>query len=445
MEERMKKYRQLSPERAKVWTEKSPKYQQQQPQQNDGKVPVVYYLCRNQQLEHPHFMEVPLSSPDGLYLRDVIKRFNVLRGKGMASSYSWSCKRSYKNRFVWHDLCEDDLILPAHGAEYVLKGSELCEESNSGRSSPAKKDRLSNPKVLPEPPSSKSQDDPSPPCSMNERYTMNSCDGEPSLPADNPGSSDASIESFSGKISSCKGSLSLTESTINKTDGPADASAQTQENASNTNTPHEYTCRKGVSTDDKSSEFENNEINQVQVSRMNESAEIRVESDPHPPPSTSAPSGGRTDTLISLIRSDVRKLSSFRKLENEECGVPSAKLKPQNMLVQLISCGSISVKDHRFDLIHTYKPRLSLGKLDCMTRNKRLMGLRLEDEEYFCGSWNESAILKEKQSSFFIAERTNNQPGDSVKNKEGPNSRCSKCIQSCTNASLNNVPKKESL
>lgn len=70
MEERMKKYTQLSPERAKVWTEKSPKYQQQrQPKQNDGKVPVVYYLCRNQQLEHPHFMEVSISSPDGLYLR----------------------------------------------------------------------------------------------------------------------------------------------------------------------------------------------------------------------------------------------------------------------------------------------------------------------------------------------------------------------------------------
>lgn len=41
--------------------------------------------------------------------------------------------RSYKNGFVWHDLSEDDLILPAHGNEYVLKGSELFEESNSGK------------------------------------------------------------------------------------------------------------------------------------------------------------------------------------------------------------------------------------------------------------------------------------------------------------------------
>lgn len=40
--------------------------------------------------------------------------------------------RSYKSGYVWHDLCDDDLILPAHGNEYVLKGSELFEESNSG-------------------------------------------------------------------------------------------------------------------------------------------------------------------------------------------------------------------------------------------------------------------------------------------------------------------------
>lgn len=41
--------------------------------------------------------------------------------------------RSYKTGFVWHDLCEDDLIQPASGNEYVLKGSELVEESSSGK------------------------------------------------------------------------------------------------------------------------------------------------------------------------------------------------------------------------------------------------------------------------------------------------------------------------
>jgi hypothetical protein len=91
---------------------------------------VVYYLSRNGHLEHPHFMEVALSSPDGLYLRgtndalpahasfswcfafrfhgvervlccvavaavraDVIDRLDALRGKGMARMYSWASKR----------------------------------------------------------------------------------------------------------------------------------------------------------------------------------------------------------------------------------------------------------------------------------------------------------------------------------------------------------------
>ncbi|GKB86108.1 upstream of flc-like protein [Tanacetum coccineum] len=108
-----------SPEHTKVWTE--PHSTNNKPR----KVAVVYYLSRNGNLEHPHFIEVPLSSSDGLYLRDVTDRLNSLRGKGMASLYSWSSKRSYKNGFVWHDLSENDFIYPAHGQEYVLKGSEL--------------------------------------------------------------------------------------------------------------------------------------------------------------------------------------------------------------------------------------------------------------------------------------------------------------------------------
>ncbi|KAK2997142.1 hypothetical protein RJ639_025863, partial [Escallonia herrerae] len=76
-----------SPERTKVWTEPPNKHKP------DRKVPIVYYLSRNGQLEHPHFIEVPLSpSSDGLYLSDVISRLNTLRGKGMATMYSWSSK-----------------------------------------------------------------------------------------------------------------------------------------------------------------------------------------------------------------------------------------------------------------------------------------------------------------------------------------------------------------
>ncbi|KAI3718857.1 hypothetical protein L6452_19742 [Arctium lappa] len=100
-----------NPEHTKVWTE---------PPSNNNKprrVPVVYYLSRNGNLEQPHFVEVPLSSSsDGLYLQDVIDRLNSLcreemaeltdvidclnslRGNGMATLYSWSSKRLVRLR-----------------------------------------------------------------------------------------------------------------------------------------------------------------------------------------------------------------------------------------------------------------------------------------------------------------------------------------------------------
>ncbi|XP_076919629.1 protein SOSEKI 5-like [Bidens hawaiensis] len=91
------------------------------------KVPVLYYLTRNGHIEHPHLIDVPRSSVDGLYLRDVMNTLNYHRGKGMANMYSWSCKRSYKNGYVWHDLSEDDLIDVTNSHDYVLKGAELLQ------------------------------------------------------------------------------------------------------------------------------------------------------------------------------------------------------------------------------------------------------------------------------------------------------------------------------
>ncbi|KAG5611607.1 hypothetical protein H5410_022888 [Solanum commersonii] len=93
------------------------------------KVQVVYYLSRNGQLEHPHYIEVTHLGHQHLRLKDVIDRLTVLRGRGMPSLYSWSCKRSYKNGYVWNDLAENDFICPSEGAEYVLKGSEIIEGS----------------------------------------------------------------------------------------------------------------------------------------------------------------------------------------------------------------------------------------------------------------------------------------------------------------------------
>ncbi|KAJ9564796.1 hypothetical protein OSB04_000762 [Centaurea solstitialis] len=71
------------------------------------KVQVVYYVSKN----------------------DVLERLSVLRGRGMPSLYSWSCKRMYKNGYVWNDLGEDDVIFPSEGEEFVLKASQLVHQS----------------------------------------------------------------------------------------------------------------------------------------------------------------------------------------------------------------------------------------------------------------------------------------------------------------------------
>ncbi|XP_022731670.1 protein UPSTREAM OF FLC-like isoform X2 [Durio zibethinus] len=434
METRMKKYRQVSPERAKVWTEKSPKYYQ-----HNRKVPVVYYLCRNRQLEHPHFIEVPLSSPDGLYLRDVIERLNNLRGRGMASLYSWSCKRSYRNGFVWHDLSEDDLILPAHGNEYILKGSELFEESSSDRFSPVGNSiRLQNLKQLPElPSSSRSQDDSSTSSSMNGKRTKHSQDDEFSSPVNRP------------------------------TPGSSDASTQTEENTIRPKTRE--TCTRGVSTDDGSLEPECNANFQNQVPNpcAKDSNEICRNSGSPPSTSSASSSGGKTETLESLIRADASKINSFRILEEEEIRMPTnARLKATSMLMQLISCGSISVKDNSFGLVPTYRPRFShskcssplfstsimLGELDCLSENPRLMGLRLEDKEYFSGSLIEAKMVKEegdeqttlKRSSSYNADRDCKEL-DSAEDKEDLNSGRTKCIPRSIKASLSKQPRSESM
>ncbi|KAM0054533.1 putative protein SOSEKI [Helianthus debilis subsp. tardiflorus] len=93
------------------------------------KVQVVYYISKNGQLEHPHVVEVTHLVHHQLRLKDVLERLSALRGRGMPSLYSWSCKRMYKNGYVWNDLGENDVILPSEGQEYVLKASQLVFHS----------------------------------------------------------------------------------------------------------------------------------------------------------------------------------------------------------------------------------------------------------------------------------------------------------------------------
>ncbi|KAL2938496.1 Protein UPSTREAM OF FLC [Bienertia sinuspersici] len=381
----------------------------------------------------------------------------------MASMYSWSCKRSYKSGFVWHDLCEDDLILPAHGDEYILKGSEIIEDSNPGRFSPVAVYRMHNLKQLPEPPTCRSQEDTSTSMSSDGKETKHPREDEISPPSQRSGSSGVSPESRAGSHSPWDASLSLTEYKVPKSEGATDASTQTEENIRQAKQQKE-TCTRGVSTEDGTLDSEHHENNQNQANCTKQNSET-CENSVSPLSSSSASSGGKAETLESLIRSDMSKINSFRRPEEEDSHMPSStKMKASNMLMQLISCGSISVKDHRFGLIPIYRPRFSdskfpsplystsvmLGELDCLSDNSRLMGLKLEDKEYFSGSLVETKMPKEKgdgrtlkRSSSYNADRSSKQL-ESVDNHEEATSMKTKCIPRSIKTSLSK-PRSESL
>lgn len=98
-------------------------------------------------------------------------------------------------------------------------------------------------------------------------------------------------------------------------------------------------------------------------------------------------------------------MNSFKIFEDDEVllsnPVSASKVKAANVLMQLITCGSISVKDHlNFGIVPTYKPKFShvnypspmfsssmaLGELDCLSNSSRFIGLKLDDKGYFSGS-----------------------------------------------------------
>ncbi|KAD5803383.1 hypothetical protein E3N88_14743 [Mikania micrantha] len=349
-------------------------------QQNRRKVPVLYYLCRNRQLEHPHFIEVPIVSPDGLYLRDVIEKFDSLRGKGMASMYSWSCKRSYKNAFVWNDLCEDDLVVPAHENEYILKGSELVVEHNSGRFGPARSIKSQSLEQLNEPPSSITQDVYSSSSKMIGKKIKTSQEDE-----------------------NCD---NLTRYKIYKsTHGIADASTQTDEHVK-----VQETSRRSFLIDD----------GPVESTTTNS-----------PPSSSGACSSAyKTDTLESLMKADNSDFKTSEKHQEEEEKQEQYEVSPNTKiraLLQLIFCGSISFQDHNFNQALSCRSRSSsklssqllpsssvmLGELDYLSEKPRFMGMQLGDKQYFSGSLVETKTLKNeeisnlKRSSSYGANRMN--------------------------------------
>ncbi|KAJ6948036.1 hypothetical protein NC651_002403 [Populus alba x Populus x berolinensis] len=357
--------RETSPARCRVaWSESN---------KLSRRVPVVYYLSRNGQLEHPHFMEVPLSSNDGgLYLRDVINRLDLLRGKGMAGLYSWSSKRSYKNGFVWHDLADNDFIHPAHGHEYVLKGSELLDHSNK--------------QLLLE---------------TKPQETLQSSSN----------SQDSDFPVTSRRRNQSWGSIDLNEYKVYKAESPSEsnrklaADASTQTDDSRRRRRQSKPVVEGLQEEKKNSqELEVNGEEIIEIS---------------PPPSDSSP-----ETLESLMKADGRVILGANGegsgLNLSETVGNCGRMKASTVLMQLISCGSISfrdcgataVKEQGLSLITgQYKGRLPRGGNREGTPREISNRVKLEDKEYFSGSLIETKkvevhALNLKRSNSYNADRS---------------------------------------
>ncbi|GMG98232.1 hypothetical protein Nepgr_000072 [Nepenthes gracilis] len=369
------KERETSPERTKVWTEPLPKNERRV-------VPVVYYISRNGQLEHPHFMEVPLSSSEGLFLRDVINRLSLLRGKGMASQYCWSSKRSYKNGYVWHDLDENDFIHPVHGQEYVLKGSEILENSAI--------------------------------CKYLETASSSSSKNPPEIiKADD----ESDLQVRNRRRNQSWSSIDLHEYKVYKAESTDDFGPKIAADAS-TQTDDKRRRRRAVVTEEEEPKPEERE------KVLEQGTELSRE-EISPPPSDSSP-----ETLESLMKADGRLILSTQTVNQTDQDpdrsanhYPSGRIKASSVLMSLISCGSVSfrdcgataVKDHGFSFISHYKPGLPRGgnqvEKEREENGRSLRRIALEDKEYFSGSLIETKkdeIPSLKRSSSYNADRASN-------------------------------------
>ncbi|XP_061373235.1 protein SOSEKI 5 isoform X1 [Gastrolobium bilobum] len=363
--------RETSPERTKVWTEPKPK--------TPRKVSVVYYLSRNGQLEHPHFIEVPLSSPHGLYLKDVINRLNLLRGNGMANMYSWSAKRSYKKGFVWHDLSENDFIYPTQGQDYILKGSEILDHAT----------------ITPRPSEThKPEDESDFPAVITRRRN----------------------QSWS--------SIDLNEYRVYKSESLGDSAGKIAADASTQTDDYRRRRRTAMRDEEEKNGIEEVEMEGERVAHVtchnNHSTELSRD-EISPPPSDSSP-----ETLETLMKADGRLglRSSEPAKENDLMAdsYPSGRMRASSVLLQLLSCGAVSfkeseansVKDQGFSLVGHYKSRLPRGagnhegkEVGTSMEIPDLSRVRLEDKEYFSGSLIETKKTEApafKRSSSYNAD-----------------------------------------
>ncbi|KAK2655829.1 hypothetical protein Ddye_008881 [Dipteronia dyeriana] len=365
------------------------------------KVQVVYYLTRNGHLEHPHYMEVTHFSNQHLRLRDVIDRLTVLRGKGMPSLYSWSCKRSYKNGYVWNDLAENDIIHPAdNGGEYVLKGSELLLDPDQGCSEKFRQLQVSN--------SNRVQV-----IHQESNYNLHSKSSKPLMNPSQHG--DNSPEEYQEH-----------EEEEEEEDDDADDGEESYEDEdhkstsyTSSTTPHSR-CSRGVSTnelDDQEPET-HHQLSTTKPHKNPKTTESISTTHHHPDNSTD-----HSLPPPSSILSHEKPNSSNNTSRRFEDGDPDS-VSRNSVLLQLISCGSLAVSKAKTTpgsfkqsgvggLRKGVVCRSAVAKvteeeeIKFMSENPRFGNLQSEEKEYFSGSIAESMSTDRVESAQPILKKSN--------------------------------------
>lgn len=349
------------------------------------RVQVVYYLSRNGQLEHPHFMEVTHLANQNLRLKDVLDRLTVLRGKGMPSLYSWSCKRCYKNGYVWNDLSENDVIYPSEGgAEYILKGSEVIEGCTAEK---FQQFQLGN-----------------------TQQRMQSTKIQPKLK--------------SPRVTKRQPELPVVGNNNRYADGVEDEEEEEyyEEKVSYTVTPRSR-CSRGISTDEVEKPKQQQKCQENLKSPM---SELTLDGSP-PPPSTTS----------SNLSDKSNNNNASKRYEDGEAVIGTEVplvVSRNSMLLQLIACGSSlpfksKNNNNHVSVVNKQQPPAAMSSrksncsdlhkgvlcknaavmveeeevvvvedemIKCMSENPRFGNLQAEEKEYFSGSIVEAMSTEER-------------------------------------------------
>lgn len=298
----------------------------------------------------------------------------------MATMYSWSSKRSYKNGYVWNDLAENDFIYPTHGNEYILKGSELLE--------PSKPDVSVNS------------------TSKQLQITKSADDSD-----DSPVITRRRNQSWS--------SIDLQEY---KVIYKADSSGELSGRAANASTQTEEKRRR------RKGRNENTELTRETTADSTREITELTRDEFSPPGSESS-----TETLENLMKGEGKMIKSCGGRDDLTANNQSSgRMKASTVLMQLLTCGSISLKNYEehpgLSLVTSqYKNRLPRGgdgNLVGKATEENSVGKKskgvfgnlgrgkvkvTEDREYFSGSLvdetNKVEVLALKRSSSYNADR----------------------------------------